>query len=98
MDPADEEQTYILLYRFILFYRHLRNVDKDKMFVESRFGKEVANARAELMQLEQKLIERYKELEGVNKLEKKVEETGKIREVVGAESKTLFNQGINTKF
>lgn len=77
----------------MLFYRHLRNVERDKSFVELRFGKEVANARTELLQLEQKLLERYKELQN-DKLVKEVRESEEMRKhVVKSESKTLFNGG-----
>lgn len=93
-DPLDEEKTYIFLYRFMLIYKHLKNIENDKTFIEIRFGKEAANARSELIQLEQKLIDRYKELEN-DKLQKEIRESEKKREIVDVGSKSLFNQGRN---
>lgn len=76
----------------MLLYKHLRNTEKDKTFVELRFGKEVANVRTELVQLEQKLIDRYKELKD-DELQEKIKESEKREKIVVTGSKTLFNQG-----
>lgn len=91
-DPLDEEKTYIFLYRFLLIYKHLKTTENDKAFIELRFGKEADKARAELIQLEQKLTDRYKELEN-DKLQKELQETEKSRVVAETTSKTFFNQG-----
>lgn len=76
----------------MLFYKHLKNIEKDKSFVEIRFGREAENARTELIQLEQKLIDRYKELEN-NKLQKQIRENDKSKFVAEIGTKTLFNDG-----
>lgn len=92
-DPSDEEKTYIYLYRFVLLYKHLKNTQRDKVFIELRFGKEAEKATAELIQLEQKLIDRYKDLES-DKLHKELEESEKKQRFTESPSKSLFNQGI----
>lgn len=76
----------------MLIYKHLKNTENDKAFIELRFGKEAAKAKAELVQLEQKLIERYKELEN-DKLQKELVESEKSKFVVETPSKALFNSG-----